>query len=144
MRLTRIDVNDGTFGLYTEVAAKQGKFDGYVKPIIKNLDILGKDDRDDNIFKKMWEGVAGAVTELLENQPRDQFATKIPIQGSFEQANTNISFAVLSILRNAFIQALQPSIDYQINIANVDGKEEEKEGFLKRLFGGDDDEDKKQ
>jgi hypothetical protein len=33
----KIDVNKGTFGLYTEVASKQGKFVGYVKPVIKDL-----------------------------------------------------------------------------------------------------------
>jgi hypothetical protein len=45
----KVDVNKGIFGMYTEVAAKEGKFAGYVKPVIKDLDILGKEDRDDNI-----------------------------------------------------------------------------------------------
>src|SRR5690606_41726948 len=30
-----IDVNKGTFGMYTEVAAKGGAFTGYIKPIVK-------------------------------------------------------------------------------------------------------------
>lgn len=30
------DVNKGTFGMYTEVAAKDGKFAGYVKPLLKS------------------------------------------------------------------------------------------------------------
>ena len=33
------DVNRGNFGLYTEMAAKEGKFKGYVKPIIKDLSL---------------------------------------------------------------------------------------------------------
>ena len=31
------DVSQGSFGLYTEMATKDGKFKGYVKPIIKDL-----------------------------------------------------------------------------------------------------------
>ena len=55
----KVDVNDGRFGLYTEVAAKDEEFKGYVKPVIKNLDILGKEDRKDNLLQKLWEAVAG-------------------------------------------------------------------------------------
>src|SRR5690606_32730958 len=41
----KVDVNKGSFGLYTEVAAKEGSFTGYVKPLIENIDVLGKEDR---------------------------------------------------------------------------------------------------
>src|SRR5690606_17471538 len=34
----RIDVNKGTFGLFTEVAAKEGAFTGYVKPLLEDID----------------------------------------------------------------------------------------------------------
>jgi hypothetical protein len=57
----KIDVNKGRFGLYTKVAAKKNRFAGYVKPLIKDLDILGKEDRKDNLFQKLWEAVAGGV-----------------------------------------------------------------------------------
>ena len=56
----KVDVNKGTFGMYAEAAAKEGKFAGYVKPLIKDLDILGKEDRDDNILRILWEGIAGS------------------------------------------------------------------------------------
>lgn len=36
---TRVDVNKGRFGLYSEVAAKDNQFAGYVKPLIQDLDI---------------------------------------------------------------------------------------------------------
>jgi len=46
--LWQFDVDRGTFSLYTEIAAKGGKFKGYVKPIIKDLKVLGPKD------KKRW------------------------------------------------------------------------------------------
>ena len=64
----KIDVNKGKFGMYTEVAAKDAAFKGYVKPIIKDLDVLGHEDRNDNIFRKMWEGLVGFVGQVFKNQ----------------------------------------------------------------------------
>lgn len=131
----KVDVNKGTFGMYAEVAAKEGKFAGYVKPLIKNLDILGKEDRKDNIFRKIWEGIAGGMSEVFENQEKDQVATKIPFQGKIEDPNTNVWYAIVNVLRNAFIQAIQPSIDQEINIASVDTPKKEKKTFLQKVFG---------
>jgi hypothetical protein len=131
----KVDVNKGSFGLYTEVAAKEGKFKGYVKPLIKDLDVLGKEDRDDNVFRKIWEGLVGTVGEVFENQPEDQVATKIPFEGSMKNPDTDTWEALINILQNAFIRAIQPAIDREINIQTVDEtKKEEKKNFIEKLF----------
>jgi hypothetical protein len=132
-----IDVNKGTFGLYTEVAAKEGTFTGYVKPLLEDVDVLGKEDRKDNVLRQVWESVSGTVSEVFENQSKETFATKIPLQGEIEDPNANIVFAIIQILENAFINALQPSIDQQISLGTVD-KEQEEEGLLEKVFGGGD------
>lgn len=115
----KFDVESGMFGLYTEMAAADGKFVGYVKPVIKDLKVLGHQDREDNIFRKMWEGIVGAAAMVLKNPKEKQVATKVPIEGTFEKTTVGTWYAVLDLLRNAFIQALQPSIDYQIDIESV-------------------------
>ncbi len=136
----KIDVNKGTFGLYTEVAAKEGSFTGYVKPLLKDIDVLGKEDRDDNILRKAWESLSGTVTEIFENQSEETFATKILLRGDIKDPKANIFFAVMQILENAFINALQPSIDQQINLAAVDEEQQkEKKGLIEKVFGGKDD-----
>jgi hypothetical protein len=139
----KIDVNKGTFGMYTEVASKEGKFTGYVKPLIQDLDVLGKEDRDDNIFRKLWEGLAGTVGEIFQNQEKDQVATKIPFEGRIGNPNTNVWYAIMNVLQNAFIRAIQPSIDNEINIASVENPKEEKKTFLQKIFGKKDKESKK-
>ncbi len=131
----KVDVNKGTFGLYVEAAAKNGKFDGYVKPVIKDLDVLGKEDRKDNLLQKAWEAIVGAVATVLTNPPKDQFATKVPIEGKIKDPHTNVWYAVTTVLRNAFIQAIQPAIDNDINIASVDQPKKKKKTFLERVFG---------
>jgi hypothetical protein len=116
----KFTVSQGTFSLYTEMAAKDGKFIGYVKPLIENLKVLGPQDRKDSFLQKLWESVVGAVAAVFKNKKEDQLATKIPIQGTFNRPKTRVIYAVGEVLRNAFIQALLPSIDKEINIKSVD------------------------
>ena len=134
----KVDVNKGTFGLYTEVAAKDKKFAGYVKPIIKDLDVLGKEDRKDNVFQKLWEGLVGTVGEVFENQRKDQLATKIPFKGNLDNPKTNVWYALANILQNAFIHAIQPSIDNEISIGSVQTGKQEKKTLLQKIFSKDD------
>lgn len=137
------DVTRGTFGLYAEFAAKNGDFKGYVKPIIKDLDVVGPDDRKDAFFNKIWETVVGGVGVIFKNQKKDQIATKVPIEGNFKDPSTNILDAIFEVLRNAFIQALMPSVDNQININSVGEDDSDKRNFLQRLFGKDKDDEGK-
>lgn len=137
----KADVSKGTFGLYTEIAAKEGKFKGYVKPLIKDLKVVGTEDRDDNILKKAWEGLVGTVAEVFENQPEDRLASKIPFEGEVENPDANVWYAILQVLQNAFVHALQPSLDQEISIAAVDADTGEKKGLGKVLSP---DKDKKQ
>lgn len=134
----KVDVNKGNFGMYTEVASKEGKFRGYVKPIIKDLDILGEEDRDDNVFRQLWEGLVGAAGQVFKNQPEDQVATKIPFEGDLNQPDADVWTTVVNVLQNAFVHAIQPSIDNEINIAAVNSEKEEKKGFLEKVFDGKD------
>ncbi|WP_353721212.1 DUF748 domain-containing protein [Dyadobacter sp. 676] len=134
----KVDVNDGRFGLYTEVAAKDDEFKGYVKPVIKNLDVLGKEDRKDNVLQKLWEAVAGGAGKLFENKNKGQVATKVPFQGRLDDPKTNVWVAILNILQNAFIHAIQPSIDNEISIASVKEDKKEKKTFLQKIFSGGD------
>lgn len=134
----KIDVNKGTFGAYSEVAAKDGKFTGYVKPILKGLDVVGKEDRKDNVFRKLWEGFVGVTGQVVENIKEKQVATKIPFKGDVRDPKSNIWYTIAYVLQNAFVNALQPSIDHEINLADIDATEPEEKGFLERVFGKDD------
>ena len=137
------DVNKGTFGMYMEMAAKDRKFKGYVKPIIKDLDVVGPEDRHDSFLQKIWEHLVGAAGVILKNRKYDQIATKIPIEGTYDQTIVGTWYAITHVLKNAFIQAIYPSLDYQITIASVAAvKPKEKPGFFERVFGGGSDEKK--
>ncbi len=138
------DVHSGTFGLYTEVASKDGKFIGYVKPVIKNLKVKGPEDRHDSFFNKLYESLVGTVGVILKNPKEKQVATKVPLKGEYGKTSVGTWYAIIEILRNAFIQALYPSVDNEITIASVNKVEpEKKKTFLQKVFGKSDKKDKK-
>ncbi len=143
MAYAKADVTRGTLGLYTEIAAKDGRFKGYVKPLIKDLKVLGKEDRDDNALRKFWEGLVGTIGEVFENQPRDRLATKVPFEGRVENPRANAWYAILQVLQNVFVHAIQPSLDQEINIATVESDKKEEKGIGQILSKDTDAKDKR-
>jgi hypothetical protein len=130
-----VDVNKGTMGLYTEMATRNGEFTGYVKPVIKDLDVLGPEDRGNSLFHKIYEGLVGTAGSIVTNPKKDQVATKVELKGKLNDVKTSSIYAVIELLRNAFIQALVPAIDHDISINSV-GEVEKKDdrGFIEKLF----------
>lgn len=134
----KFDVSGGTLALYAEFAAESGAFKGYIKPIIKKLKVKGTEDKNDNLYQKVKEDVISVAGKLVTNPVKKQIATKVPIEGRFDNPNVGSWEAVWEILKNAYIKALLPAIDDEINIQSVenDPPKEEKKGFFGRLFGG--------
>ncbi len=136
------DVTSGEFGMYTEIAANDGKFIGYVKPILKNLNVVGPEDKADKFTQKLWEHLIGGVGVVFQNQRTDQLATKVQMEGNFDNPKISKLDAIWQVIKNAFIQALIPSIDNEINIASVnDTGKDDKKGVVEKLFGKKDDDD---
>jgi hypothetical protein len=112
----KVDVKRGTMQFYTEMAAADGRFKGYVKPLLTDLDIVDVTDDAKRPLKLFWETLVAGVTKLFKNQPSDRFAGRIPIEGSIEDPKAGIVPTLASVLRNAFIQALSPRVEGSIDI----------------------------
>jgi hypothetical protein len=128
------DVKKGTFNMYGEFAAKEGKFGGYVKPFMKDLDIVQWNKEEGNFKQILWETLVASAAEILQNQKKEQLATKINMNGTFDKVHLNTWRAISFVLRNAFLNALRPSLDNSISINNL--KEGGKKTFLEKVFGG--------
>mgnify|MGYP006165336635 FL=1 len=109
------DVNSGNIDLYIEAKAKMGRFNGYIKPVISNLDVLGPEDRHESLGNRIWQGIVGFVLEILENQKHDQIATQIPFSGTFKNPKVNTAAAIFEVFSNGFIKAIRPSFDYSFD-----------------------------
>lgn len=120
---TNLDIEAGTLDLAMEMAADQGQVTGYIKPVIHNLEVFDwqKDvvEEDKGVLATLWEGVAGLVTELFENKPQDTFATRIPIEGQIENPEAGILNAIQAVLRNTFVEAIQPSVEGSVELEEI-------------------------
>lgn len=125
---TNLDVEAGTLDLAVEMATEQGQVSGYLKPVIHNLEVFDwqKDvaEEDEGFLATLWEGFAGLVSELFENQPQDTFATRVPIEGHIDDPEAGIFKAIQAILSNAFIEAIQPSVEGSIELEDVGAGQE--------------------
>lgn len=139
-----MDVSKGTFGLFTEIASKEGKWVGYVKPVINDLKVIGPEDKDDSFWNKVWEVIVGAGGLILKNPPKDQIATKIPIEGNYQGTSISTWYAIVQLLRNAFVQALYPAIDNEISLATLNKHlEDSSKNFFQRVFSKPEEDKKK-
>lgn len=122
-----VDAERGTFSLYSEAALIDSKLDGYFKPLITDLKVLDWQKEEEGFFHKLWEGLVGFGAEVLENQKKDQFASRVPVSGVIEKGTTvGVWPAIFSVLRNAFVNPLQRRIDETVkvqgqNIVSSDG-----------------------
>src|ERR1051325_1066091 len=115
----KVDVKRGKLDFYTEMAAADGRFKGYVKPLVQDLDIVDLSDDVKKPLKLFWESFVAGVMKVFKNQPKDRFAAKIPIEGSIDNPKAGIVPTLASVLRNAFVKALSPRVDETIDLESA-------------------------
>ena len=109
------DVVAGFFSFFMELTVKKGNVTGYVKPLFRDMDVYDKrQDREKNLFNKIYEGVIGSIADLLENTPREEVATKTEISGKIENPHTNTWEVIVRLIQNAFFRAILPGFEKEI------------------------------
>lgn len=111
-----VDAERGRISVYSEVVARNQRFKGYVKPLIRDLRILRWRDEEEGLFGKLWEGLVEGATELFENHDKEQVATKIPFSGRIDSPDADVLTTALFVLRNAFIEALSRGLERSIAV----------------------------
>jgi hypothetical protein len=131
------DVKQGNFSLYVEAATKDNVIKGYAKPIIKDLHVVNWKEDKDHPLKLAWEAVIGSVAWVFKNHGKDQLATKAEFEGNLKDPNVSTLEIIGQVLRNAFIQALYPSLENSISINSITQPDEKKKPktFLGKIFG---------
>ncbi len=115
----KADAESGEFELYTELAAADGKFKGYAKPIMREVNIYSSEEREDNPLRRLWEGLVEFATNVLENEKSDQVAARIPFSGTIKNPDAGIFETVASVLHNAFVSAFARSLEGSISLRDV-------------------------
>ena len=70
----------------------------------------------DKPLKIAYEAVVGAVDRIFKNHNKEQLATRVEFEGNIKNPNIDIWELIGEVLKNAFIQALYPSLENSVNI----------------------------
>ncbi len=112
----KFDVAKGTFSVYSEVTVHNGRIDGYVKPLFKDVQVYSpQQDKDKPVLKKLYEKIVGGVSHILENHPREQVATVADISGPISQPHTSTWDVIVNLVSNAFVKAILPGFEREYN-----------------------------
>ncbi|CAI8795239.1 DUF748 domain-containing protein [Pseudomonas sp. IT-P253] len=105
----KFDFNAGHGDVVIEAQAKKAQLNGYIKPLLKDVDVFNwqqdVENKDKGIFRSIWEAIVGGSETVLKNQAKNQFATRVELSGSVHRQDVSAFQAFLQILRNGFIQA---------------------------------------
>lgn len=119
-----IDAEAGVADIDVHFEGADGRFEGYVKPIVRNADILVLDE-EGSFFGKLWEGILDSAKALIERGDEDCMAAEIPISGELTAVKIGLLPAVFSILKNAFVDALSAGIGSAIRFGDVESSSAE-------------------
>ena len=107
-----MDTHRGMFAFFSELAVKDNAVRGYVKPLLKDVEVYDPEqDKDKTVTKKIYEAVVGGVLGLLENKPRNEAATVTDLSGPVENPHANTWQVVEKLVQNAFFKAILPGFE---------------------------------
>ena len=112
----KFDVVGGVFSCYAEIRLDDGSIRGYVKPLVRKLNVYDRvQDRDKDALDKVREGAIEDLSTLLENIPRDEVATKADVSGRTDRPQTEIIQIVIGLIQNAFFKAILPGFEREFS-----------------------------
>jgi hypothetical protein len=107
-----VDTHRGVFAFFSELAVKDNAIHGYVKPLLKDVEVYDPEqDKDKPMTKKIYEAVVGGVLELFENKSRNEAATVTDLSGPVENPHANTWQVVQKLVQNAFFKAILPGFE---------------------------------
>lgn len=114
------DVVGGVFSCYSEIRLDDGSIRGYVKPLIRKLDVYDPgQDRGKNALDKVREGAIEDLSSLLENVPREEVATKADVSGHVARPRTEKVQIVVGLIVNAFFKAILPGFEREFGATHT-------------------------
>lgn len=114
-----VDVSAGVMQLYLEMAARDGRFEGYVKPFFEGVDFKDLAEDDKNLAEKLWEKIVSGAVRLFKNKPRDELASRIPFAGEFGSADVGLLATIRTMLRHGFIEPLPQRLERSVQSEDI-------------------------
>jgi hypothetical protein len=110
----------GWLSVYTELAAAKGKFTGYVKPLVTDLEIPDWKDEHENFLQRIWGVLVGVTAKIFRNHPKDRFATRIDYSGTWDDPRYSVWEVVGQVLKNTFVKAIPPRLEGDVSLGEAE------------------------
>jgi hypothetical protein len=108
----RFDVAAGQFSVFSEINIRDGDIDGYVKPMIANLEVYNyQKDKNTGVLHQAKELAIGGASHLFKNSNTQQVASQIDLKGKLTSPGISTWQAIGQVLHNAFVEAILPGFD---------------------------------
>jgi hypothetical protein len=112
----RIDVAHGYLTVYSQVGVKNNRISGYIKPLFSDVQVYASEkDKNKNVFQKTKELLVGTAAHVLKNRTTQKVASQVTLAGELKNPEISSWQAVVEVIRNAFIEAILPGFDRQVN-----------------------------
>ena len=106
------EVAGGELSVYSEVNIRQGNIGGYIKPLLKNVEVSDpRQDPEKGVLQKAKERLISGIAWILRNRPRHEIATRVNLSGTLDSPEYSTWEAVGGLLKNAFLQPLLPGFE---------------------------------
>jgi Domain of Unknown Function (DUF748) len=111
----RFDVAQGSCTVYAQMNVKNSRITGYVKPMFSNVKVYDpQKDKNKGVLQQAKEMVVGAAAHVFKNRSTQKVATQVTLNGDLKNPNISTWQAFVEVVRNAFVQAILPGFDRQI------------------------------
>ncbi len=108
----KVDAASGVLSVYSEINVKNGRVQGYVKPLFKDLNIYDKEqDEDKKLSAKLKEKAADLVAKVFKNRKTEDVATVGKVEGPLQNPKASTWEVLVNLVRNAFFQAILPGFE---------------------------------
>ena len=115
MAYGNFDVHGGSFTLFSELQIKDDQIEGYVRPFFEDVDVYDRrKDADKSLFKQLYRGLIDGLATLLGRGPEDVVAGEADIEGEIDEPDVNTWQLLLTIIQNAFFQAILPGFNEEV------------------------------
>lgn len=105
----------GSLDLFAEASSENGKVEGYVKPFLKNLDIVKTDEN----FKgpRHWaiEVITAITNIVLKDEKIDSMATRVPFKYE-DSVKVDTGEALEKAIQHGFEEDLKPGVENKYDI----------------------------
>jgi len=115
-RVGPLTFNNGFLDLFAEMKSEKGKMEGYVKPFLSQIDIVGN-RKDFMSVKHFFVETFSSLLELIFISTKTEtISTKIPITQDASGVHADTKAALAGVFRHAFTKEYTPQIEDSVTL----------------------------